>query len=88
MSEDGTTVGSVADAPDPWKDGDVDPVCAVRNPWMDEYAPNCCRFPKSCSPRIHEARAAALNECRAGQHRFVTERGRQVCEVCDLGSDG
>lgn len=45
----------------PYSEGDIDPVCAARNPWLDQWHGNCCRFPKSCSPHMNAARAAQLN---------------------------
>lgn len=30
----------------------IDPVCAEKNPGLDEWNGNCCRFPKTCSPHI------------------------------------
>lgn len=41
--------------------GDIDPECARLNPELAEWHGNCCRFPKSCSPRMNQARADALN---------------------------
>lgn len=36
----------------PWDDLVIDPICAERNPGLDEWNGSCCRFPKSCSPYI------------------------------------
>lgn len=44
-----------------YRDGDIDPVCRINNPGLDEYRDGCCRFPKSCSPHMNLARAVELN---------------------------
>lgn len=58
-----------------WREGDIDPECSERNPWMDEWNGNCCRFPKSCSPRMNQARADALNGERWRVSGWCTEAG-------------